>query len=291
MRTNVLPDPLYSAVRVVRASKILRATDKLVWAELHTFDSASRKKGERGAYISASGLAERLGMTKDEVEHVRRKLVALELLGTSGHGKAARYWPLLPPAAIASRRPQSDELQRCAAALDAHVAALPNGATIRAIREAAPQPPASQPRRALAACRQEGMALIKEALDVAMAHFEGPNGANPALAYKEVEVGIQDGAMMEGVLTPSSVLSVSEDSIPSFQDGDDIACAIQDGGAKTNSAFQRSADERLVDYRQRYVKATDPRDRRLLQASIARLEAQAGLVACAAVEVAAVGAV
>lgn len=126
----------FCTVRVVRASRLLEAVDKLLWGELHTFDTASRRKGEAGAYIGARALAERLGATEHAIEHGRRRLIALGLLATNGGRgrRGARYYPLLPASAVpTSEKPSPEMMTRCAAVLDAHIASARNGATTCAI--------------------------------------------------------------------------------------------------------------------------------------------------------------
>lgn len=281
----------YAAQRAVYASRRLEPADKLVWGALHGLDSASRKKGQRGAYIGASSLADRLGMTQHQIEHIRRKLVRLGLLATDGGRgqRGARYWPLLPEGVTAllpasKRDDWTRTIQASRDALDATLSMTANGADGRAIaapdaggsmaQMAAPLPTPQQFRlpRLDDASRRTGMAQIAETLGASMARIAPTNGADATSHYKDLEVGEKVGERMESVSAPTSLQSVSEDqcisTLPQGGAMKPVAYATKKDGAKAPS--REAALQRIEDYEQRLVTCDDPMERRLLEGSLSR---------------------
>src|SRR6266542_6747762 len=112
----------FAATRVVKASRLLSAGQKLVWLEDWTLD-----QGPEGAWISATNLATRLGMSKDNVERHRRRLCELGLYhvvrrrGARSDGWSAMFPPLCLPAA----RPGVKGIMTSAAQLDQILEARP----------------------------------------------------------------------------------------------------------------------------------------------------------------------
>lgn len=108
-----------SWARVVLASELLPSGGKLVWLQLATLD-----RGPERAYVSASGLARRLGMGRDNVENLRRDLRAYGLLesGPRPGKRAVTWWPALPaPCRPRSERPTDDDVVELAQVLDGFI--------------------------------------------------------------------------------------------------------------------------------------------------------------------------
>jgi hypothetical protein len=114
--------------RVVRASRLLSPAEKLVYDELRQLD-----QGE-GSWISARGLALRIGMEERTVEAIRDELRRLGLLRSEGKPpRGVRYLVRLPTECVPTPRPRDDHVVSMAALLDAHLAPLlPARATARA---------------------------------------------------------------------------------------------------------------------------------------------------------------
>lgn len=82
----------FSATRVLRASRALSSGAKLVWLELFALDTTPA-----GAFVSASALARRLGMSADRVEQARRELLAQGLLVMLRTARRTGSWfPTMP---------------------------------------------------------------------------------------------------------------------------------------------------------------------------------------------------
>jgi hypothetical protein len=104
----------FAATRVIKASRLLGAGQKLVWLEDWALD------GPEGAWISGAHLAVRLGMSRQNVDQHRQHLQALGLHTVIARpGARTDGWrPTLPPACIPPLRPTVEQVMRCAAALD-----------------------------------------------------------------------------------------------------------------------------------------------------------------------------
>ncbi len=116
-RPDYLP---FSATRVIKASRCLSSGVKLVWLEDRALD-----QGPEGAWIGAGKLADRLGMSHDNVERHRRELLRLGLheKRSRGPGKSASWFPTLPIDCIPPTRPTPDRVHALATRLDAHIEA------------------------------------------------------------------------------------------------------------------------------------------------------------------------
>jgi hypothetical protein len=285
-----------TAVRVVKASKMLQGDDKLVYEAIQWFDGYSRAKGMPGAYISAPALGDRLGRSGDAIEHVRRKLVSLGLLGHNGRpGKARRYWPLLPAECVpSSSKPQPPEMGICRDRLDAIIVRR-NGATTSAI----PEPSTAQPsapfsyrpeeyrpyetktERNLRVIRETGEEMDREevaervangAIDATFTEINGAdcerNGADGAPTL--IDRGSKEvGGREELVSAPTSSLERKLSITPTSTSTDGgaeqvIANAIQEEGARSQGATQEEAryvelSARLDRQRSEFESAPDSR--------------------------------
>lgn len=113
----------FAACRVVKASRTLGATNKLVYME--TYALANGTGGS--AWISASGLARRLGISRVTVERSRQELLRDGLLTkqSRGPGRTDAWRPGLPQGCRpTSQRLTDDDLERLAEALDRHLATV-----------------------------------------------------------------------------------------------------------------------------------------------------------------------
>ncbi len=120
MRPGAVP---WAYARVLKASVRISPMDKLIWLE--HLGLVDHKKG--GAYISASGVADRLGITRVSVERARAKLHDFGVLAKKGQGpgRAAVWRPQLPPDCTPHARTLTDdEAKALAEALDRHIASL-----------------------------------------------------------------------------------------------------------------------------------------------------------------------
>ena len=113
--------PPYSFARVLKASKTLDPTWKLIWLEHRGL--ANGKGGV--AIVSASTIAGRVGLSRKTVERARAELVPLGLLRKHerGTGCTDGWQPILP----SDCRPHTvritdDEAQALAERLDARIA-------------------------------------------------------------------------------------------------------------------------------------------------------------------------
>lgn len=140
--------PAHLAIRagapIVKASRELGSGLKLVWLELLELD----RGGDEGAWLSAPGLAERVGLGREAVEAHRRELRALGLLAASRTPTGQACWyPTLPDRArpASARRPDVDEIARLARSLDADIrmrrAGVAHYATEAGPDASAPAPP------------------------------------------------------------------------------------------------------------------------------------------------------
>lgn len=115
--------PPWSWTHVVRACKndVLSATEKLIWLEHYAFWN-----DHNGAWVSASRLAQRLGLGRRTVERARSRLLAWGLIEKEerGEGRDAAWFTTLPAACRPQRqRITDDEVQRLAECLATHVPA------------------------------------------------------------------------------------------------------------------------------------------------------------------------
>jgi hypothetical protein len=122
----------FAATRVLKASGLLSPGAKLVWLEDSALD-----QGPEGAWISATHLAQRLGLSKDAVERYRRGLHTLGVYHViRRQGARSDGWrPTLPPECLPPLRPTPDQVLACAARLDAWLRTNPmygvtTGATV-----------------------------------------------------------------------------------------------------------------------------------------------------------------
>jgi hypothetical protein len=113
-----------TGARVVKASRRLTPTQKLVWLEVFTLASVAQRKGdERGCYASAAILADRIGLPAKTVATYRTRLKALGLLeGT--RGRKASWWPTLPDDCV-PRSGTMDDIGRARDALDTRLPESP----------------------------------------------------------------------------------------------------------------------------------------------------------------------
>jgi hypothetical protein len=120
--------PFPASGRVVKACLLLGAELKLSWLEHVALDRSE------GAYIGASHMAQRLGVSRDSIERGRRELTRLGLLilGTRGPGQTGTYYPALPTRCIPSGRPAVAEIARLAERLDEHIRRIRSGGVLAA---------------------------------------------------------------------------------------------------------------------------------------------------------------
>ena len=117
--THVRPqkrDEKFAAARVIRSSRNLGSMEKLVWCETLYLD-----QGPTGAWVSASGLADRLGRSKDRIEAARSKLKKRGLLWKKDlEGERIPSWfAILPVDCLpASGRAKQPEIRQLANLLD-----------------------------------------------------------------------------------------------------------------------------------------------------------------------------
>jgi hypothetical protein len=110
--------PSWAGARVMKASQALTSGQKLVWLELWALDH-----GPERAFVSAARLAERLGMSVDNVEKARRQLRSLRLLasGPRPSGRGVTWWATLPADCLPSSRPSDAAIMELAGRLDARI--------------------------------------------------------------------------------------------------------------------------------------------------------------------------
>ena len=117
--THIRPenkDEKFAAARVIRSSNALGNLEKLVWCETLYLD-----QGPTGAYVSASGLADRLGRSKDRIEAARAKLKSRGLLWKKQcEGERTPSWfAVLPVDCLpTSGRVKQPEIRKLADLLD-----------------------------------------------------------------------------------------------------------------------------------------------------------------------------
>lgn len=113
----------FAARRVVTGSRRLTDGQKHVWLELHALDRGD----ERGAWIGAVALSERVGRPVETVERMRKELQHLGLLRRVdvARGKWAYWYAWLPCECVPeSPRPSVGEVRICVAALDQQLAGV-----------------------------------------------------------------------------------------------------------------------------------------------------------------------
>ena len=116
-RTNRKPP--WVQTRIVRASRALDSTCKLVWLEHYGLWN-----GGRGAYASASTIGHRLGVARSTIERMRRELRNYNLLvkRDHGNGRTDSWFTQLPTHCRPNgTRLSDDEVLRYAEMLDAHI--------------------------------------------------------------------------------------------------------------------------------------------------------------------------
>jgi len=115
---------LFSATRVIRASRTLTDAEKLTWLEHYGLDGAD------GCYCGAGVMAERLGRSREMIEVHRRRFLHLGLLVKAGRGPGLTesWFPTLPPTCVpSSERLSPDQLGLLADRLDLHLVRLKGG--------------------------------------------------------------------------------------------------------------------------------------------------------------------
>jgi hypothetical protein len=106
----------FQVEHVIKASRVLSSGAKLVWLEHRALH-----RGEYGVWAGAGPFAQRLGMSRGNVELHRRDLVRLRLMESRylGGQKTANWYPLIPAECIpCSARPTQEEIAALAARLD-----------------------------------------------------------------------------------------------------------------------------------------------------------------------------
>lgn len=113
----------HSAARLLRRSRVLTPGEKDVWQELAEF-------GNRGCWLTAAALGERIAMRAEAVEQVRRRLVAAELVRRETvtlqgkHARTAVTWIAVFPDYLVprTRTPTDHDLALLTPQLEAHLA-------------------------------------------------------------------------------------------------------------------------------------------------------------------------
>jgi len=123
----------WAAMRVIKACHALTSGEKLLLLEVHGLD----KTPER-AFIGSGPLGRRLGLSRDAIEKIRRRLLAIGLLAKRKEGdrRTASWWPILPDQFIPSvDRPDDGEVAALAQALSTWVTSqlepAPSGTPLR----------------------------------------------------------------------------------------------------------------------------------------------------------------
>ena len=114
--------PPWPQARIVKASKKVSATQKLVWLEHYGLAN-----GRDGCTMSASQVGRRLAIHRSTVERTRQDLLNIGLLARvdRGAGRTASWYPQLPNGRGPQvRRLPDDDVQRYAEQLDTHIDSL-----------------------------------------------------------------------------------------------------------------------------------------------------------------------
>lgn len=110
--------PSFSGARVLKASRVLSAGQKLVWLEDYALD-----QGPEGSWITSTQLAARLGMTPRTVETYRGELKAMGLYATVSRAGGTRSWYPTLPAEVVPRtaRPTPEDISTGVMLFDDHL--------------------------------------------------------------------------------------------------------------------------------------------------------------------------
>jgi hypothetical protein len=112
----------FAATHVVKASRVLSWGEKAVWLESYALDC-----GPEGAWISNTGMGQRLGLEERTVKNYRTRLHKMGLLHPVPRpgARTVGWVACLPPAAIPhGRRGAGDVATALALALDGHLRTL-----------------------------------------------------------------------------------------------------------------------------------------------------------------------